>query len=108
MMVLQQTRVKNLIRIVVDQTLVEYQGFQEDDRDTPARCSIFGVGRADLGPRISVAPGLSSAAASLSWMNRHEKLRLSESTWNQIWTAADRAFPAPDAVAPVWRAHLER
>jgi len=27
---------------------------------------------------------------------------------DRIWTAAGRAFPVPDEVAPVWRVHLER
>ncbi len=110
-MVHQQTRIKNLIRSVVDQTFLEYQGFQDDDpgvTPTPLLDLWSRSGRIWIRELPLPQDYRQFQRADLSLLNRREKLRLPESTLDRIWTAAGRAFPVPDEVAPVWRAHLER
>ena len=110
-MVRQQTRVKNLIRGVVDHTFLEYQGFQEEERDrtpTPLLDLWSRAGRVWIRELPLPQDYRQLQRADLSLLNRREKLRLPESPWDRLWTAAGRAFPVPDAVASVWRDHLER
>ena len=111
-MVRQQTRIKNLIRSVVDQTFLEYQGFQAEDEPTATPTPLLDLwsraGRIWVREFPLPQDYRQVQRTDLSLLNRREKLRLPESTLDRIWTAADRVFPVPDEVAPVWRAHLAR
>ena len=110
-MVRQQTRIKNLIRSVVDQTFLEYQGFQEPGQEATPKPLLdlwSRTGRIWIRELPLPQDYRQLERADLSLLNRREKLRLPESTLDRLWTAAGRAFPVPDEVAPVWRAHLER
>ena len=109
-LVRQQTRIKNLIRSVVDQTFLEYQGFPAEDDPTATPTPLLDLwsraGRIWVREFPLPQDYRQLQRTDLSLLNRRETLRLPESTLDRIGTAAGRAFPVPDVVAPVWRAHL--
>jgi hypothetical protein len=110
-MVHQQTRIKHLSRSVVDQPLWEYQGVQDDEpgvTPTPLLDLWSRSGRIGIRALPLSQDYRPFQRADLSLRNRRDNLRLPDSTWDRMGTAAGRAFPVPDEVAPVWRAHLER
>lgn len=104
------TRCKNVIRSVVDATFLEYQRFLPDPEADPeplldrwSRSGRWWVQELPLPQDYAQL-----RRDDLTLLNRREVLRLPESTLERIGTAAQRAFPVPEAVAPVWRDHLRR
>lgn len=104
------TRCKHVIRRVVDATFLESQRVLPEPEADPEPLLDLWSRRGRWWVQELPLPQdyAQLRREDLTLLNRREVLRWPESTLERIGTAAQRAFPVPEAVAPVWRDPLRR
>ncbi len=106
----QATQCKNIIRSILDQTLLEYQGFAADptQKPVPLLNPWTQAGREWIETFPLPEDFADKTRTDLTVFNQCRELGFSADTLDQIWMAAQRAFPLPAATAGVWRAQVLR
>ena len=106
----QATQCKNIIRSILDQTLLEYQGFAADptQKPVPILNPWTQAGREWLETFPCPEDFADKTRTDLTVFNEGRALGFSEDTLDRIWMAAQRALPLPTATAEVWRTQVLR